>query len=338
MNLSLKRKRILFAVCIIAPIFLFFCSLFIGRYPLSVVQVVEIISSALMGYGKGEIPYTIVIDVRMPRALLALIVGGALAVCGGALQGIFRNPLVDSGMLGVSSGAGFGACLGILVFGSGMYVYILAFFFGLLAVFLSYLTGNIYKSAPTIMLVLGGVIISSIFSALISLLKYIADPYEKLPAITFWLMGSFAQANYKDMTLALIPISVGVAGILLLRWRINLLAIGDKEAQSMGVDTKLSRGILIVCTALATAGAVCMSGTIGWVGLTIPHLCRMVCGNDNRILLPVSLSMGACFMLIVDNIARTLTGGELPIGVLTALIGGPFYIYLLKKTKGAGNW
>ena len=338
MNLSPTSKRFLFVACVLAPMLLLLVSLFIGRYSLSVAQVAEIICSAVLGYGKGGIPYTIVVDIRMPRALLALIVGGTLAVCGGTLQGVFRNPLVDSGMLGVSSGAGFGACLAILLFGSGVYIYIFAFTFGLLAVFLSYLTGTIYKNAPTVTLVLGGVIISSIFSALISLLKYVADPFEQLPTITFWLMGSFSRANYKDMLIALIPISIGVVGILLLRWRINLLAVGDKEAQSMGVDTRLSRGILIVCTALATAGAVCMSGTIGWVGLIIPHICRMICGNDNRILLPVSLSAGACFMLVIDNLARTITGGEIPIGVLTALIGGPFYIYLLGRTKGAGNW
>ncbi len=338
MNLTQRKKTFLLVACVLAPLLLLLLSMFIGRYSLSPVQIVEIMRSMVLGYGKGEIPYTIVIDIRLPRALLALIVGGALAVCGGTLQGIFRNPLVDSGMLGVSSGAGFGACLAILLFGNGIYVYILAFIFGLLAVLLSYVTGNIYKNAPTVTLVLGGVIISSIFSALISLIKYVADPYEQLPTITFWLMGSFARANYNDIVIALIPISIGLVGILLLRWRINLLSVGDKEAQSMGIDTKLSRGILIVCTTLATAGAVCMSGTIGWVGLIIPHMCRMICGNDNRLLLPVSLSMGACFLLIVDNLARSITGGEIPIGVLTALIGGPFYIYLLGKTKGAGSW
>jgi iron complex transport system permease protein len=241
-------------------------------------------------------------------------------------------------MLGVSAGAGFGACLGILYFPNSVMIYFLAFFFGVFAVLLSFLTGKIYDSAPTVTLVLGGVVISAIFSALISFVKYVADPLEKLPTITFWLMGSLSRANFQDMSVALIPIAIGIAGIMLVRWQINVLSLGDREASTLGVNTGLCRVIVITCTSVATAGAVCVSGTIGWVGLIIPHIVRMLVGNDNRVLLPVCLSVGGCFLLIVDLIARSIVSTEIPLGVLTAIVGGPFFIMILKRTKGGGSW
>lgn len=334
------NNKVLLVLCVIVPISLVYISLFIGRYPLSVSQVVTILTSGYNNIAEGITPiqHTVLWDMRMPRALMALLVGGALAVSGGALQGVFRNPLVDSGMLGVSAGAGFGACLAIILFHNILLTYVFAFVFGILAVILSYATGKIYKTAPTVTLVLGGVVISSIFSALISFTKYVADPYEQLPAITFWLMGSLARANYGDLAIAFIPIIIGITGIMLIRWRINLLSLGDREAGTLGVNTTLCRSIIIASTALATAGAVCISGTIGWIGLVIPHIGRMIVGNDNRRLLPLSLAMGGSFLLIVDDLGRSITGSEIPLGVLTALIGGPFYIYLLKKTKGGGGW
>ncbi len=334
------NRKILFLLCILVPIVLVFISLFIGRYPLSLAEVIAILKSGFNSAAEGITPikHAVIWDMRMPRALMALVVGAALSVSGGALQGVFRNPLVDSGLLGVSAGAGFGACLAIILFQNIVFTYIFAFTFGILAVALSYATGKIYKTAPTVTLVLGGVIISAIFTALISFTKYVADPYEQLPAITFWLMGSLARANYFDLAIASIPIAIGIIGIMLIRWRINLLSIGEREARTLGVNTSLCRNIIIACTALATAGAVCISGTIGWIGLVIPHIGRMIVGNDNRILLPLCVAMGGSFLLIVDNICRSLTEGEIPLGVLTALIGGPFYIFLLKKTRGGGGW
>lgn len=326
-------------ILITLPILLVFISLFIGRYPLAFDEVINILSSgknALLS-GTDAIKHTVIWEIRLPRAILALMVGGSLAVSGGALQGMFRNPLVDSGMLGVSAGAGFGAALSVILFNNTIFTYIFAFIFGILAVVLSYLTSKIYKSAPTITLVLGGVIIGSIFSSLLSFLKFVADPYDQLPTIVFWLMGSLAKANYKDIIISLIPMSFGSIGILLIRWRINILSLGEREAKTLGVNTQICRALIVGCTSLATAGAVCVSGTIGWIGLVIPHIGRMIVGNDNRILLPTCISIGACFLLIVDNIGRTMTGAEIPLGILTALIGGPFYIYLLKKTKG-GSW
>lgn len=331
--------KILTIILIIAPILLVFISLFIGRYPLTFNEVINILASGknVLLSGTDAIKHTVIWEIRIPRAILAIMVGGSLAVSGGALQGMFRNPLVDSGMLGVSAGAGFGAALSVILFNNTIFTYIFAFVFGILAVVLSYLTSKIYKSAPTITLVLGGVIIGSIFSSLLSFLKFVADPYDQLPTIVFWLMGSLAKANYKDVIISLIPMSIGVIGILLIRWRINILSLGEREAKTLGVNTHICRALIIGCTSLATAGAVCVSGTIGWIGLVIPHIGRMIVGNDNRVLLPTSVSIGACFLLIVDNIGRAMTGAEIPLGILTALIGGPFYIYLLRKTKG-GSW
>lgn len=302
------------------------------------IGVVKVLASKLVGF-QSDFPSqyeSIVWQIRLPRAILGALVGGSLAVSGAAFQGLFRNPLVNSGILGVSSGAGFGAALAILLFSSTSYVYVFAFCFGGLAVFMSYSIGKVYNTTPTIMLVLGGVIISSIFSALISFIKYVADPYNQLPAIVFWLMGSLASPRYRDIIVAGIPMLIGITGLVALRWRINVLSMGDKEARTLGINTSLTKVIIIASATLATAGAVCISGIIGWVGLVMPHIGRMLVGNDNKVLIPASLSLGACFLILVDNLGRVISGAEIPLGILTALVGGPFFIYLLKKTKGGG--
>lgn len=323
----------------LGPFAFIFLTLFVGRYPLSVPEVARILwcKFTFSTWVLPDIPTTIVWDIRLPRAILGALVGGSLAVSGAAFQGLFRNPLVSSGILGVSSGAGFGAALAILLFNSTTYAYIFAFCFGGMAVLFSYFIGKIYNTTPTIMLVLGGVIVSSVFSALISFAKYVADPYNQLPAITFWLMGSLASARYQDIMVAGVPMAVGIAGLIAVRWRINVLSMGDREAHTLGLNTAVSKGIVIICATLATAGAVCVSGIIGWVGLVIPHIGRMLVGNDNKILIPTSLALGACFLILVDNLGRVISGSEIPLGILTALVGGPFFVYLLKKTKG-GSW
>ncbi len=336
-----RREKLLLSLLFLAPLAGIFASLFIGRYPLSAGTIAAVLLSRLPGQaglaaGINPIYQTVVWDVRLPRALLAALVGGSLAVSGTAFQGLFRNPLVSSGILGVSSGAGFGAALAILLSGAALPVYLSSFGFAVLAVWLSYLIGRVYRSTPTITLVLGGVIVSSIFSALLSLAKYVADPYQKLPAIVFWLMGSLAGARYQDLLIGGVPMLVGMAGLFLVRWRINVLAMGEKEARALGVDTTVTRGIVITAATLATAGAVCVSGVIGWIGLVIPHIGRMLSGNDNRTLVPVSIALGASFLLGVDGIGRMISGGEIPAGIITALIGGPFFVYLLKRTKGGG--
>jgi iron complex transport system permease protein len=327
-----------YTILIIAPLLIMFCSLFMGRYPLPMVEVAQIIWCKILWLSCPfpDIHQVVVWEIRLPRAILAALVGGSLAVSGACFQGLFRNPLVSSGILGVSSGAGFGAALAIILFSHGAPVYLFAMVFGAVAVLCSFLIGRVYNTTPTIMLVLGGVIVSSVFSSLISLMKYLADPADQLPAIVFWLMGSLASANYHDIFVAGIPMVIGMAGLCLIRWQINVLSMGDREAQTLGINTSLAKGLVIVFATMATAGAVCVSGIIGWVGLVIPHIGRMLLGNDNKVLIPASISLGACFLILVDNIGRLLTGSEIPLGILTALIGGPFFVYLLKSTKGGG--
>lgn len=309
-------------------------SLFMGQYPISVNDVIAILARLGQEQLINDLHQSVVVYVRLPRIILACMVGGCLATSGAVFQSLFRNPLVSSGMLGVSSGAGFGAALALVLFDSFVPVYALSFFFALLAVCLCLIIGRYCASEQTVILVLGGVIVGAIFSSLTSFLKYVADPYDQLPAIVFWLMGSLSKADYSQICIAGVPMTIGVAGLMLVRWRLNVLAMGDREAQSLGVDVTFYRIIIIVCASLATAAAVCVSGVIGWVGLVVPHMGRMLVGNDNNKLLPVSFSLGACFLLLVDNTSRLVSGGEMPLSILTALIGGPFFIYLLKKTKG----
>lgn len=336
--MSSTKRPSLVVVFIAAPLLVILASLLIGRYPVDIASALEILwcRITMQPCLIEDIKQTVVWDIRLPRAILGAMVGGCLAISGAAFQGLFRNPLVNSGILGVSSGAGFGAALAIILFHHTALTYTFAFGFGILAVTLSYLISRVYNSSPTIMLVLGGVIVSSVFSALISLVKYLADPLNELPAIVFWLMGSLASARFNDIMMAGIPMLLGTAGLFLFRWRINVLSMGDREAHTLGINATLNKGIIIACATLATAGAVCVSGIIGWVGLVIPHIGRMIVGNDNRILIPVSFSLGAAFLVVVDGLSRVLTGAEIPLGILTALIGAPFFVYLLKKTKGGG--
>lgn len=317
------------------PVILVFMSIFWGRYPLSVSDVMALLGSLLTGREPPDTThFSVIVHVRLPRALLGLLVGGSLAVSGAAFQGLFRNPLVSSGMLGVSSGAGFGAALALILFDSFFYVYPFSFGFGLLAVLLCFFIGRLTASTQAVTLVLGGVIVGSMFSALISFLKYVADPYDELPAIVFWLMGSLSRAEYGQILAAGIPMVAGSAGLMVIRWRLNILAMGDKEAHSLGINVNLNRIFVIVCATLATAGAVCVSGVIGWVGLVVPHMGRMIIGNNNRDLIPLAFCLGAGFLVLVDDMSRLITTSEMPLGILTSLIGGPFFIYLLKKTKG----
>ncbi|MBE5781413.1 MAG: iron ABC transporter permease [Clostridiales bacterium] len=326
-------KRLPYGMALIAaPVLCIILSLFFGRYTMDFGEVMgALFTPAQMPSQTAHVVW----QLRLPRALAAAFCGSALAVSGAAFQGVFRNPLVNSGVLGVSNGAGFGACLAIVFLGGGLSTYVLAFVFAVGAVLLSYFAGRISKMTTSMSLVLGGVIVSSFFNALISIMKYMADPYTQLPSITFWFMGSFASINYTHFY-AFIPMALGIAVIFLLRWRINVLSMGDKEAFALGVDVRLCKMLIIGGATLCTAAAVCISGTIGWVGLVIPHIGRMLVGNDNHRLIPLSISLGACFLVLIDLLSRILSSSELPIGILCALVGTPFFVYLLKKTKGGG--
>jgi iron complex transport system permease protein len=277
---------------------------------------------------------TIIFQIRGPRIIAAIVVGAALAAAGTAYQGLFRNPLVSPDILGVSSGAALGAVLAIFLSLNVAAIQGCAFLGGLAAVAVVYTVGSIVRGHdPLLTLILAGVVIGTLFGSCLALLKYLADPYNQLPAITFWLLGSLAGVAPQDLVL-LIPLTIlGLVPMVLLRWRMNLLSLPDDEARSLGVHTGRMRTVVVCAATLMTAASVAISGIIGWVGLLIPHAARLLIGPDFSRLLPLSMAFGACYLLGVDTLARTLTTIEIPPGVLTALIGTPFFLWLLAVTR-----
>jgi iron complex transport system permease protein len=307
----------------------------LGRYPVPVGHVVEILVGQVTGraYPEPVTEHDVVMLVRLPRVLLGALVGGGLAVSGVALQAAFRNPLVSPQVIGVSSGAAFGGALALVLgLGTG-YLVASAFVFGMAALGVVFLVTAGRGGASMLMIVLGGVVTGSFFSALVSLLTYLADPYTTLPAIVFWLLGSLATATFGKVLVAAVPVLVGTTVLCALRWRINVLSLGDEDAAAVGMRPRPVRWTLLTAVALIVAGAVAVSGVIGWVGLVIPHLVRMWVGPDHRVLLPVSFLVGAAFLVTVDTLARTLTAGEIPLGVLTALVGAPAFFVLLRRNR-----
>ena len=306
-------------------------SLLVGRYALSPGQLVHMLWTRISG-GAADWPISddkVVFAVRLPRVAAAALVGAALAVSGAAYQGMFRNPMVSPDILGASTGAGFGAAVAILL-GAGYFgISAAAFCCGLLAVAAAWLVSRLSKANQAVALILAGMMISSLFSAGTSFVKLVADTQQQLPAITYWLMGSLSSIKDKDVLFLSIPVALGMIPLLVLRWRMNLLTLGEEEAQSMGVNTRRLRGAVIVCATLLTSASVAVSGMIGWVGLVIPHFCRMLFGYDYRRLIPAGALFGAAFLLAVDDIARLVTTGELPLGILTAFVGAPLFLYLI---------
>lgn len=332
-----NNEYLLLGLLVLIPIILFFISFSVGRYPIGPVEVIKTILSPIFPQlSISNTLTTIVYEVRLPRILAAIIVGASLAIAGAAFQGIFKNPLVSSDLLGVSNGAGFGAALGILLSGADFIVQVFAFIFGIISVSITYMISKAYKDGGILVLVLSGVAISAFFNALISGAKFIADPDDKLPEIVYWLMGSIANASMEKILMIIIPLAIGLIIIFTIRWRINLLAMGDNEARSLGVNPPRVRLLVIVGATLLTSAAVSISGIVGWIGLIIPHMARMIVGPDNKILIPASLSLGASFLLIMDNLSRTLISIEIPIGILTAIVGVPLFLYLLRR--GYSEW
>ncbi|HIH77549.1 MAG TPA: iron ABC transporter permease [Halobacteria archaeon] len=328
-----KKDIFMFIILVIFPIFLFFLSFILPLDPISPIEVISAIFSKILHIGCSNMAETIVFQIRAPRIIAAMLVGAGLSISGASFQGLFRNPLVSPDILGVSAGAGFGAAIAILLSLNLFYIQISALVFGLIAVTITYFVSKIVKSNAILVLVLSGMAIGSLFSALTSFTKYVADPYEKLPAIVFWLMGSLSSVSNIEILVVIIPMLVGMIILLMIRWRINVISMGEDEARSLGLNTKKFTIVIIICCTVITASAVCISGVIGWVGLVIPHIGRMIVGPDHRKLLPATLSLGASYLLLVDNMARTLTTVEIPLGILTAIIGAPFFIYLLKKSE-----
>ncbi|WP_440945322.1 FecCD family ABC transporter permease [Methanosarcina sp. T3] len=329
-------------------------ALFMGRYPIDPVTVVVIVAAGILEWVGDtiaiitgvkiaffwSIPHTwsavmdtVVWDVRLPRAVAVILAGSGLAVSGATYQGVFRNPLVSESILGISAGAGVGAALAILMDQGTGVIQLSAFAFGLLAVGMTFTISRVYRSNPTLVLVLAGIIVGGLFSAMISLLKFVADPYSKLPDIVFWLMGSFAKASKTNFILVIPVIFIAMLVIVLLRWHLNVISMGDEEARSLGIDTRRLLPVVIVCSTLLTAAAVCIGGVIGWVGLIIPHISRMLVGPDHRDMIIASILLGGSYLLAVDTVCRTLTSVEIPISIVTSFLGAPIFLYLLYRAK-----
>lgn len=305
----------------------------LGRYPIKTKELMGILLSKVYPIDKFWIDTmeTVLFNIRLPRVALACLVGCCLSVAGASYQGVFQNPMASPDILGASAGAAFGAALAILNYGSSYIITLSAFFFSLVTVAFVYLVSIRVKGKNVLGLILAGIMVSSLFSAGTSFIKLVADPNNQLPAITYWLMGSLSGTKKEDVLFVLIPMIIGLIPLILLRWRMNVLTMGDDEAKSLGVDASKIRLIVIVCSTLITAASVSVSGMIGWIGLVIPHLTRKIVGNNYNHLIPASMLLGSIFLLLVDNVSRNLLATEIPLGILTAFIGAPFFIYLITR-------
>ena len=304
-----------------------------GRMKLPVSDVINSICSIFTGEIDNLQVYSVVVNLRLPRILMAIIVGAGLTCAGDTFQSLFSNPLATPDILGVTSGTCVGAILAIILSCSILETQLIALVFGLVSVFFTLKIAGKNNSGSMVYLVLAGVIASSLFNAIGSLLKYTADPQDKLPEITYWLMGSFTSATYKKLIVGSPLILIGIAVIFLLRWRLNILSLSEDEAKSSGIDIKKTRMLFILASTVITASCVSMCGQVGWIGLLIPHCARMLVGSNNRYVIPISISLGACFMILIDTLSRTISVIELPLSILTAIIGAPVFISLLSKNR-----
>ena len=308
-------------------------SVTLGRYPIGFRELCGIIGSCFVKIEPfwSKTQESLLLNHRLPRIILACLVGCCLASAGASYQGVFQNPMAAPDILGASSGAAFGAALAILLSMGSTMIMIFAFVGSIGTVLLVMYVGSQAKGKRVLGLILAGIMIGSLISSGTSLIKLVADPEDQLPAITYWLMGSLNGTKPEDVLFAIVPMAIGLVPLLLLRWRINILTLGDEEARTMGVNAKRLRSTVILCATLVTAAAVSVSGVIGWVGLVIPHLTRRMVGNNYRYLMPASMLFGAIFLLLVDNISRNAFATEIPIGILTSFIGAPFFIYLITR-------
>lgn len=306
-------------------------SLALGRYELDWGQ----LASALFVGGSGGTGLTVLLTMRLPRVVIALLVGAGLAGAGGAFQGIFKNPMVSPDLLGASAGAGFGAAFAILLGLGAAGIEILAFAFGIIAVFCAYVLSRVIGRSMSgiLTLILSGMVIANLFQALISAAKYMADPNSTLPEITFWLMGGLSRATAGDLPWLAGAFAIGTIGLLALRWRMNVMAMGDEEAMSLGVDVQRDRLLVIVFATLLTSACTAVAGMVGWVGLIIPHLARAIVGSDHRFMIPASMLLGGSFLLLVDDLCRSIYSTEIPLSILTSIIGVPLFIYLISHMR-----
>ncbi len=325
-----------YAVWIVALGLVLLLALATGKFEVSPGDILRIVLAGLTGTDSGAsaTAETVIWNVRLPRVLAGLLVGASLAAAGAVYQGLFRNPLVSPDILGVSAGASLGAVLGIFLSQSVVMIQGLAFIGGLVAVALVYAVGSAVRGRdPVLVLVLAGVAIGALLGACISLIKVLADPYDQLPAITFWLLGSLANVTRGDVLSILPAMALGLLPMVLLRWRMNLMTLDDEEARALGVETRRLRLLFITAATLMTAAAVSISGIVGWIGLLIPHIARMIVGPDFSRLLPAALMLGGGYVVGVDTLARIVAEIEVPLGILTAAIGAPFFLWLLMSAR-----
>lgn len=329
-----KRYQVLLTGMFVFLIGILFFSFWVGYYPLTPSQVIAAFLSKF-GYGGEILPQAVTIfwNIRLPRILSAALIGASLSVAGSTYQGMFRNPLVSPDILGVSSGASLGAAFAILCGVSNWVVQIAAFVGGVSAVAASYLISRKSVHSQTLSLVLTGSMIMSLCNAGVTMIKYIADPNDMLQQITFWLMGSLTKTNMVSFQWSAVPMLVGILVIYVLRWRINLLTLDDEEAKSLGINIRHYRLIFIAASTLLSAAAVCLGGLIGWVGLMIPHMARALVGVDYGRLIPASAMLGAGYLILMDDLARSVLSMELPLGVVTAIMGAPFFVFLIINRK-----
>ena len=329
------ENTIFYIILGILPFLAALICLGIGRYSMSVSETVTTLFSRFTNAKVDNTAYTVIFNVRLPRIILAAVVGAGLSCAGAAFQGLFSNPLATPDTIGVASGASFGAVLAMLIGGNMIGIQGMALIFGLISCLITFLIGRSSRRGSIVMIVLAGLVVSSVFEALVSLMKYVADPQDELPVITYWLMGSMSRANYKNLVMGIPFIVIGIIIIFALRWRLNILSFNEDEARSLGVNVKILRVAFILASSMITASCVSMCGQVGWVGLLVPHISRMMRGNNNCKVIPVSISLGAFFMIVMDTFARSATASEIPISILTAIIGAPVFIVLLKKTGGS---
>src|SRR5690242_7048409 len=308
----------------------------VGRYPIGLGDVLHVIGAKLAGRAADVPPAveSVIWQVRGPRVIAAALVGAALAVAGTAFQGLFRNPLVSPDILGASSGAALGAVFGIFISLGVFAIQALAFFGGLLAVASVYAVGSAVRARdPVLVLVLAGVVIGALLGAGVGLIKYLADPYNQLPAMTFWLLGSLAATGPSDLIPLFVPVALGTLVLFILRWRMNVMSLPDEEARALGVPTGTLRIAIVAAATLVTSASVATAGIIGWVGLVVPHIARTLVGPDFARLIPAAALLGGGFLLGIDTLARTAATVEIPLGILTALVGTPFFIWLLASVS-----
>jgi len=335
--MSIRKQKLSYRSIILILIVILFLtivgSVTLGRYPIGPKELLGILGSKIFTIEPFWLPVqeSLLLNSRLPRIIMACLVGCCLSVAGASYQGVFQNPMAAPDILGASSGAAFGAALAILLGLSSSMTTVFAFVASILTVALVIFTGNRTKGKRVLGLILAGIMVGSLISSCTSMVKLLADPEDQLPAITYWLMGSLNKTTNDDVLFVLIPMLLGLVPLFLLRWRVNILTLGDDEARTMGVNSKRLRIIVILCATLITAASVSVSGVIGWIGLVIPHLTRRMVGNNYKHLMPASMLFGAIFLLLVDNLSRNLFATEIPIGILTSFIGAPFFIYLITR-------